>query len=96
MDRAFLNKTLLHWMQLPIFRQTLDGDDLSPIPSLEPDTAEYASHLLMSLPWRLRPGADALVLEPRGGLDVLVGLAGGAGAGLVDQKPQDLRPVGCG
>ena len=57
---------------------TLDGDDLSPIPRLAPDQAPYASHLLVSLPWLLRPDAATLVLEPRGGLDVLVGLAGGA------------------
>ncbi len=57
---------------------TLDGDDLSPIPQLGPDEAAYASHLLVALPWQLRPGAKTLVLEPRGGLDLLVGLAGGA------------------
>lgn len=59
---------------------TLDGDDLSPIPQVAPDQAEYASHLLVSLPWLLRPNAETLVLEPRGGLDLLVGLAGGAGS----------------
>jgi len=59
---------------------TLDGDDLSPIPQLGPDEATYASHLLVALPWQLRPGAKTLVLEPRGGLDLLVGLAGGAGS----------------
>jgi hypothetical protein len=57
---------------------TFDGDDLSPIPQLVPGEATYASHLLVSLPWRLRPNAATLVLEPRGGLDLLVGLAGGA------------------
>ncbi len=65
---------------------TLDGDDLSPIPQLAPDQAPYASHLLVSLPWLLRPDADTLVLEPRGGLDVLVGLAGGA-ASVVAVEP---------
>jgi hypothetical protein len=34
--------------------------------------------MLTSLPWLLRPGAQALVLEPRGGLDVLVALSGNA------------------
>jgi hypothetical protein len=57
---------------------TLDGDDLSPVPRLGPAEAGYASHLLVSLPWQLRSEARALVLEPRGGLDLLVGLAGGA------------------
>ncbi len=54
---------------------TFDGDDLSPVPRLDPADAEFAHHLLGSLAFRLRPDADALVLEPRGGLDVLVALA---------------------
>lgn len=54
---------------------TFDGDDLSPVPRLDPAEAEFAHHLLGSLAFRLRPGADVLVLEPRGGLDVLVALA---------------------
>lgn len=56
---------------------TFDGDGLSPIPRGD---AEYANHLLTSLPWLLRPGADSLILEPRGGLDVLVALSGEAKA----------------
>ncbi|MEN8113015.1 MAG: hypothetical protein ABFS21_01395 [Actinomycetota bacterium] len=55
-----------------------DGDDLSPIPRLSPDHAEVARHMMTGLPWLLRPGAGTLVLEPRGGLDVLVALEGGA------------------
>ncbi|MEN8234652.1 MAG: hypothetical protein ABFR89_06980 [Actinomycetota bacterium] len=55
-----------------------DGDDLSPIPGLSAGHAEVARHMLTALPWLLRPGADTLVLEPRGGLDVLVALEGGA------------------
>ena len=57
---------------------TFDGDDLSPVPRVAPEEADFASHLLTALPWLLRPGADALILEPRGGLNVLVALAGGA------------------
>ncbi len=57
---------------------TFDGDDLSPIPRIAPEDAPFARHMLTVLPWRLRPGADTLVLEPRGGLDVLIALAGGA------------------
>jgi hypothetical protein len=67
----------------PVPRQdglTFDGDDLSPIPLEAPTEAEFASHLLVSLPFSLRPGGRVAVLEPRGGLDVLVALAGGAGA----------------
>nr|MDJ0925766.1 hypothetical protein [Acidimicrobiia bacterium] len=57
---------------------TFDADDLSPIPRTSPEQADYAAHLLTALPWSLRPGADALVLEPHGGLDVMTALAGGA------------------
>jgi hypothetical protein len=57
---------------------TFDGDDLSPVPRLDPLDADFAPHLLGSLAFRLRPGAEVLILEPRGGLDVLVALAHGA------------------
>ena len=59
----------------------VDGDGLSGIvgreASLE-DLAALADHLPLSLAYRLRPGARALVLEPRGGLDVHVALYTGA------------------
>ncbi|MCP3976528.1 MAG: hypothetical protein GY720_18730, partial [bacterium] len=58
---------------------TFDGDSLSPVPRIAPEDADFAPHLLTALPWLLRPGADSLILEPRGGLDVVVALAGGAG-----------------
>lgn len=58
---------------------TFDGDDLSPIPLVGPAAAEFSSHVLNWLAFSLRPGGDVLVLEPRGGLDVLVALAAGAG-----------------
>ncbi len=58
---------------------TFDGDSLSPVPRIAPEDADFAQHLLTALPWLLRPGADSLILEPRGGLDVVVALAAGAG-----------------
>lgn len=57
---------------------TFDGDDLSPIPRLDAFSG-IAPYLMTSLPFLLRPGGDALVLEPRGGLDVAVALAVGGG-----------------
>ncbi len=57
-----------------------DGDDLSPIPLVAPQDAGFASHMLGALPFLLRPGGDVMVLEPRGGLDVLVAVAVGAGS----------------
>ncbi len=61
---------------------TVDGDDLSPISHVPPGltTLEFTDCLLTALPYRLRPGARTLVLEPRGGFDVLVALAEGAQA----------------
>jgi hypothetical protein len=56
-----------------------DGDDLSPI-TLDGAGARFTDYLLAALPYHLRPGARTLVLEPRGGLDVLVALEGGASA----------------
>jgi len=60
---------------------TVDGDDLSPISHVPPGftALEFTDCLLTALPYRLRPSAHALVLEPRGGFDVLVALAEGAG-----------------
>jgi predicted membrane-bound spermidine synthase len=65
----------------------LDGDALAPItrvPSpagLQPPAAGYdfAAYLPERLAFDLRPGADVLVIEPGGGLDVLAALASGAG-----------------
>ena len=59
---------------------TIDGDDLSPISHIEPHITEagFINCLLLALPYRLRPDARTLVLEPRGGFNVLVALAEGA------------------
>lgn len=58
---------------------TFDGDDLSPLPRGSGEPLEAAGSMMIALPWELRSGADGLVLEPRGGLDVLVALERGAG-----------------
>nr|HID14908.1 hypothetical protein [Anaerolineae bacterium] len=62
----------------------MDGDDLSLISHIPPGfgfrALEFTDCLLTALPYRLRPGARVLVLEPRGGFDVLVALAEGAQA----------------
>jgi hypothetical protein len=61
---------------------TVDGDDLSPISHVAPGftSLPFTDCLLTALPYRLRPGARALILEPRGGFDVLVALAEGTRA----------------
>lgn len=56
---------------------TIDGGDLSPIVHPTPDL-EFTSYLPAAVAFHLRPQAEALVLEPRGGLDILVALAQGA------------------
>jgi len=75
---------------------TIDGDDLNHISHIEPGFKEapFSDCLLAALPYRLRPGARALVLEPRGGLDVLTALAQGAGSvTVVEPNPLIVRSV---
>jgi hypothetical protein len=56
----------------------IDGDELSPVVLPDQDPAFY-TYLPGAIAYRLRPQATALVLEPRGGLDVLTALSLGAG-----------------
>lgn len=56
----------------------VDGDDLSPI--LNPAGGlEFAAYMPQSIVFQLRPQAETLILEPRGGLDVLIASTSGAG-----------------
>ncbi len=59
---------------------TVDGDDTNYIHHVRPGFTDlaYTDCLLSALPYRLRPEAHALVLEPRGGSDVVTALAQGA------------------
>jgi hypothetical protein len=50
---------------------TVDGGDLSGV-VVDLDDLGFAEYLPGALAYRLRPSASALVLEPQGGLDVLV------------------------
>jgi hypothetical protein len=56
---------------------TVDGDDLTPIVRPTQDL-EFTGYMPAAVAFHLRPQAEALVLEPRGGLDILVALAQGA------------------
>jgi hypothetical protein len=58
----------------------VDGDALSPVPLIfDPDAdLEFSGYLPAAAAYRLRPQAGALVLEPKGGLDVWLALAEGA------------------
>ncbi len=53
-----------------------DGANLSPI--TRPEKLGFIDYLPVALPYRLRPQAKALIIEPKGGLDALVALHGGA------------------
>jgi len=56
----------------------VDGDNPSPITADDGTLEAWTRHLPVALPFLLRPEAEALVLEPAGGMDVLVGLHNGA------------------
>jgi len=69
---------------------TFDGDDLSPVTFVASgESADFADYLPGALAYRLRPGAHALVLESRGGLDVVSALAGGASR-VVAVEPNEI------
>ncbi|MFO7741947.1 MAG: hypothetical protein R6X31_06500 [Anaerolineae bacterium] len=75
---------------------TVDGDDLNTISQVEPGFTDlpFTDCLLAALPYRLRPEARALVLEPRGGFDVLTALAQGAReVTVVEANPLIVRAV---
>lgn len=55
----------------------VDGDDLSPV-VLPGADLEFTGYLPSAAAFQLRPAAETLVLEPRGGLDILCALESGA------------------
>ena len=72
----------------------VDGDDLSPILSPNANSA-FMDYLPSAVAYHLRPGASALVLEPRGGLDVFTALALGAQrVTAVEVNPLIVEAVG--
>lgn len=52
----------------------VDGDDLSPLPQHSTDPS-FVSYLPGAVAFHLRPRASTLVLEPRGGLDIVTAQA---------------------
>lgn len=58
---------------------TVDGDDLGPVMLTDAESAPpFADYLPEAVAYRLRPQARALILNPRGGLDVLAAVQLGA------------------
>jgi hypothetical protein len=75
---------------------TVDGDDLNTINHVEPgfEDLPFSDCLLGALPYRLRPEAHALILEPRGGFDVVTALAQGAReVTVVEENPLIVQAV---
>lgn len=74
-----------------------DGENLSPITATDWDEAEmreFIGYLPTSLPYRLRPGAEVLVIEPKGGLDILTALENGAASvAAVESNPLIVEAV---
>jgi hypothetical protein len=62
----------------------IDGDDLNPI-ILDRTSTQVFHNLPTYLAFLLRPQAKTLVLEPRGGVDILTALAGGASQVIVTE-----------
>jgi hypothetical protein len=69
----------------------VDGDNLSPI--TRPDQPSFTPYLPLSLAFELRPAADILILEPGGGLAILVALESGAQSVVVVQSNQTVAEV---
>ena len=68
---------------------TVDGDDLSPIPLVGPEEADFVPYLISALPYRLRPDAEAAILDARGGFSVITALGSGA-TRVVAVEPNSL------
>jgi hypothetical protein len=83
----------------------VDGENLSAILPIDADIA-FAEYLPAAAAFLLQPGAEVLILEPRGGMDILVALALGAGqvtavegnpincCGILGGLPQTRSPLG--
>ncbi len=72
---------------------TVDGDDLVPVMSPDSDL-EFTGFTAPAVAFRLRPQARVLVLEPRGGLDILAALEQGAGhVTAVEMNPLIISAV---
>jgi hypothetical protein len=74
-----------------------DGENLSPITATDGEEAElreFIGYLPTSLPYRLLPGAEVLIIEPKGGLDVLTALENGAASvTAVESNPLVVEAV---
>ena len=74
---------------------TVDADNLSPISRRSTlADSEYLAYLPSSLPHLLRPQASALIIQPRGGMDIAVALYHGAArVVVVEDNPLVVQAV---
>ncbi len=78
----------------------VDGDDLNPILTLPAATATptdlaFTGFLPSAIAYQLRPEARALIVEPRGGLEIWLALAQGAGrVTAVEANPLIIAAAG--
>ena len=74
---------------------TVDGGNLQPVTRwISPEDARFVSYLPMSLPYLLVANSKALIIEPRGGLEVLVALQNGAQTVVaVESNPLVARAI---
>jgi hypothetical protein len=72
----------------------VDGDDLSPVVRAT-GVPSFTAYLPAALPYQLRPGGRALIVEPRGGLDVSTALSQGAASVVaVESNPLLVEAAG--
>jgi SAM-dependent methyltransferase len=73
----------------------VDGDDLSPAVTGTSDLQGFTDYLPVALLYELRPQGRALVLEPKGGLDLWVALGqGAASVTAVESNPLLVEAAG--
>lgn len=73
---------------------SIDGESLIPVPLVPADQFAAGEYLPEAIAFRLRPGADTLVLDPHGGMSVLQALAGGAQRVFaVVSNPNEIKAV---
>ena len=57
---------------------TIDGDNLQPLTQVSPTDADFVDYLPTALVYQLARPTRVLIIEPKGGMDVLAGLHHGA------------------
>jgi hypothetical protein len=70
----------------------VDGDDLSPVVEAQQDST-FVSYLPIAIAFELRPDGSALILGPRGGLDVLAALTLNSGPKTVVEANPLIRRI---